>query len=158
MMNRWQAIIRSNDEQVTSHYMKQWWTGDKPLYEAMMNRWQAIIWSNDEQVTSHYMKQWWTCDKPLSEAMMNRQKAIIWSNDGMIYWHIYVSVGLNELTTTYVWLPWKTTYLSSYPGYFWEPHWKSMGLPISQGNFFNRYATRICMGATSFPVSSWWKL
>ena len=21
------------------------------------------------------------------------------------------------------------TYLASYPGYFWEPHWKSMGLP-----------------------------
>ena len=27
-----------------------------------------------------------------------RRQAIIWTNVGMFYWHIYVSLGLNELT------------------------------------------------------------
>ena len=28
----------------------------------------------------------------------NRQQAIIWSNDGLVYWCIYASLGLNELS------------------------------------------------------------
>ena len=27
----------------------------------------------------------------------NRRQAIIWTNVGMLYWHIYVSLGLIEL-------------------------------------------------------------
>ena len=30
--------------------------------------------------------------------MPNRQQAIIWTNDGPVYWQIYASLGLNELT------------------------------------------------------------
>ena len=42
----------------------------------------------------------WHCgsiglDNGLAE---NRQQAIIWTNDGLIYWHIYASLSLNELT------------------------------------------------------------
>ena len=28
----------------------------------------------------------------------NRRQAIIWTNDGLIYWHIYASLSLNELS------------------------------------------------------------
>ena len=30
--------------------------------------------------------------------MPNRQQDIIWTNDGLFHWHIYASLGLNELT------------------------------------------------------------
>ena len=28
----------------------------------------------------------------------NRRQAIIWTNDGLVYWRIYASVGLDELS------------------------------------------------------------
>ena len=28
----------------------------------------------------------------------NRQQAIIWTNEGLVYWPMYVSLGLNELS------------------------------------------------------------
>ena len=30
--------------------------------------------------------------------MPTRRQAIIWTNDGIVYWRIYASLGLNELT------------------------------------------------------------
>ena len=34
----------------------------------------------------------------------NRRQAIIWINDGLVYWCIYSPFGLNELTSTKMWL------------------------------------------------------
>ena len=34
---------------------------------------------------------------------LNRQQAIIWSNIGMLYWCIYVSFSLNELSPDKIW-------------------------------------------------------
>ena len=30
--------------------------------------------------------------------VLNRQQTIIWTNDGQVYWWIYVSLGLDELS------------------------------------------------------------
>ena len=35
-----------------------------------------------------------TCDKPLYV----RRQAIIWTNDELVYWRIYSSLGLNDMT------------------------------------------------------------
>ena len=32
-----------------------------------------------------------------------RRQAIIWTDDGLVYWHIYVSLGLNELLSWWIW-------------------------------------------------------
>ena len=36
--------------------------------------------------------------------MLSRQQAIIWTSDGPVYWHIYASLGLNDLR-----IEWRST-------------------------------------------------
>ena len=31
-----------------------------------------------------------------------RRQAIIWTNGGLVYWHIYASLGLNELSINFI--------------------------------------------------------
>ena len=34
--------------------------------------------------------------------VLNRWQVIIWTSDGLVWWHIYASLGLKELITTYI--------------------------------------------------------
>ena len=47
---------------------------------ALGSNWQCVIIGLDNGLAS------------------NRRQAIIWTNDGIVYWHMYVSLGLTELT------------------------------------------------------------
>ena len=46
--------------------------------------------------------------------VLTRRQAIIWTSDGLVYWHIYASLGINELTVVvlnYLW--WKINFFST---------------------------------------------
>ena len=79
-----------------------------------------------------------------------RHQAITWTNVDWGQWCHMASLNHNESI-----FPETIPYLSSYPGDYWEPHWKSMGLPKISKVPWQVYIQQAITRTTGTPAF-WW--
>ena len=68
------------------------------IFQLHILEWKCLHFgSNSSEVCSQGFDWQWIGISSVNSLAPNRRQAIIWTSDGFVYWHIYASLGLNEL-------------------------------------------------------------